>query len=245
MPRLHWPGRPRLPRLRRPDLHWPARLQLPRIEKLTLFRGPDSSADKAVSRLPWAVIGREWAILFLLVLAFCAGFLDLGTQRALPGNESEVFQALDWVLVRSLRDYGQFPLWNPYLHTGLPYVADPMLHVYNPLASFPVLLLGVMDGFKVALFLSFLAAALGMWWLGKILGMGSVGRLWVAAMYAFTGQAVARFFQGQYLFILGFAWIPWALAALWAAVRTRRRHYAGIAVLALALLTFSGNIYYP
>ncbi|MCX6031142.1 MAG: YfhO family protein [Chloroflexi bacterium] len=216
-----------------------------RVSWPAVFHARGAGCATGPARLPWPVIAREWAVIFVAVLAFCAGFLDLGTQRALPGNESEVFQALDYVLVGSVRDFGQFPLWNPYLHTGLPYAADPMLHAYNPVASLPVLLFGVLDGFKVALFLSFLAAGLGMWWLGYRLDMGSAGRLWVALMYAFTGQAAARFMQGQYLFILGFAWIPWALAALWSAVQTRRRRYVGIAVVTLALLCFSGNIYYP
>ena len=143
----------------------------------------------------------EWVIIAVVVFTFCGGFLELGTQRALPGNEAEIFQSLDWVLSNSVREQHAFPLCNPYLNTGVPLEADPMLHAYNPLASIPVLLLGVLDGFKVALFLSFLAAALGMWWLGRVLGVGRLGRLWMALMFAFTGQAVARFFQGQYLFI--------------------------------------------
>ena len=102
----------------------------------------------------------------------------------------------------------------PLPPTGLPYIADPMLHVYNPLVSVPVLLLGVMDGFKVAVFLSFLAAALGMWALGGGWGWAVQPASGSVLMYAFSGPTVARFFQGQYLFIFGLAWIPWVLARL-------------------------------
>ncbi|RME45890.1 MAG: hypothetical protein D6791_09635, partial [Chloroflexi bacterium] len=210
----------------------------------TMFVEKGSELECAGASLEWRTVVVEWLLIFVLVLTFCTGFLDLGTRRPLPGNEAEVFQSLDWVLVNSISRYGQFPLWNPYLRTGLPFVADPMLHVYNPLVTVPVLLFGVLDGFKIALFLSFLAAGLGMWWLGAVLGMGRAVRLWVALMYAFSGPAVARFFQGQYLFVLGFAWIPWSLAGLIAATRTRRKLHAVIAIFALALLFFSGNVYY-
>jgi hypothetical protein len=226
-----WIGK--LTNLRKPSSAWPV-----------IFVQTGAQPEHAGSELGLRTVLLEGALIFVVVLAFCSHFLDLGTQRALTGNESEIVQSLDWTLVNSLRHYGQFPLWNLYLRTGLPFIADPFLHAYNPLVTVPVLLLGVMDGFKVGLFLSFLAAAFGMWWLGVVLGMGRVSRVWVALMYAFTGQAVARFFQGEYDFVLGFAWIPWVLAGLIAVTQTRRRLHAAIAIISIALLFFSGNVYY-
>ncbi len=230
-----------------------------------LTANTDSNAQPTASRWTWGIglfdvfqprgadagsglslrtVALEWAILAVLVFAFCTAFLSFDDTRILPGNESDIVQSLDWTLVNGLKQFGQFPLWNPFLRTGIPYVADPFLHVYNPLATLPVLLLGVWDGFKVALFLSFLAAALGMWWMGVVLGLGRPSRIWMGLMYAFTGQAVARFFQGEYDFVLGFAWIPWALAFILLAMRTRRWLHVIGAVVALALLFFSGNVYY-
>lgn len=198
------------------------------------------SLFKALNR-PWV----EWAILLIAVTLFCWGILDLQAATRLPGNESEVFQSLDWSLINSLRYYHSFPLWNQYIQAGLPYIADPMLHVYNPLVTLPVLLLGVHAGFKLALYLSFLAAAFGMWRLGKTLGMNAAVRLWLALMYTFAGQPVGRFFQGQYLFVLGFAWIPWIVSSLFRAIETRRRRDIALSAIFMALLFFSGNAYYP
>lgn len=186
----------------------------------------------------------ELLLILLLTAAFCGDILDLSPQQILPGNESDIVQSLDWTLMNSLRGYGKFPLWNPYLKTGMPYVADPFLHTFNPLSTIPVLLLGVQAGFKIALFLSFLAAGVGMWWLGRVLGLRAPTRVWMALMYAFTGQAVARFFQGEYDFVLGYAWIPWVFAALIAAVDSKQKRYAAIGVFSLGMLFFSGNVYY-
>jgi hypothetical protein len=185
----------------------------------------------------------EWALLAVVVFSFCGHFLDLGSTRILTGNESEIVQSLDWALTTGLKQ-GQFPVWNPYLKTGLPYVADPFLHVYNPLSTLPVLLFGVTDGFKIALFLSVLVAALGMWRLAVGLDFGRGARLWTALMYAFTGQAVARFFQGEYDFVLGYAWIPWVIGGVLIATRTHKRLDIAIAALSAALLFMSGNVYY-
>lgn len=201
-------------------------------------------APPAESSLTWRGILLEWSLIAIAVLLFCAGILDLSQPTRLPGNEAEVFQALDWTLVNSLKGSGSFPLWNPYLMTGLPFVADPMLHSYNPFITLPVLIFGVQVGFKVGVVLSFLLGAWGMWWLGRVLGMGRAARLWVALLFVFAGQPVARFFQGQYLFVLGFAWIPWVIAGLFRTAQTGRRRYLAVTVFSLGLLFFSGNAYY-
>lgn len=186
----------------------------------------------------------EIAAILLTVYSYCSPFLDMGSSNRLPGNESEVFQLLDWTLVHSIREFGAFPLWNPYIRDGLPYVADPMFHAFNPVVSLPVLLWGVADGFKIAVFLSFLLGALGMRRLGVALGVGPLLRVWMALMFVFAGQPTARFFQGQYLFIFGFAWIPWVIAGFFRTLETRRLRDLALTALALALLFFSGNAYY-
>jgi len=206
--------------------------------------GLSKITDQSASLRPWKWVLLEWGIIFISVWLFCSGILDLGENTRLPGNEAEIFQSLDWTLVNSIKQYGNFPLWNPYLQTGLPYVADPMLHAFNPISTVPVLLFGVRDGFKLAVALSFLIAAFGAWRLGFVLGMNRPARVWVALTFAFAGQPVARFFQGQYLFILGFAWIPWAVSYLFQVAETRRKRDMALAVLSLALIFFSGNAYY-
>ncbi len=187
----------------------------------------------------------EIAILIVGVFFYCIGILDLGTTSQLPGNESGLFQSIDWLLYHALKDFHQFPLWNPYIHTGIPYIADPMLHIYNPVVTIPSLLWGVRAGFKIGVVLSFLLAAMGMWCLGKTLRMGKIPSLWIGLMYTFAGQPVARFFQGEYLFVLGFAWIPWIIVNLYSYARTRKKKYFGFSALTIAGLYFCGNAYYP
>jgi hypothetical protein len=47
------------------------------------------------------------------------------------------------VILRSWALYGRFPLWNPYLRSGMPLIGDPMLHFGNPLVAVPIALLDV------------------------------------------------------------------------------------------------------
>jgi len=210
-------------------------------EQANLSVQPDKPGEKKI----WGGYWLEWLIIFLAVTLFCAGILDLRAPTRLPGNESEVFQMLDWTMVNSIQQYHAFPLWNIYIQSGLPYIADPMLHVYNPVVTVPVLLLGVRAGFKLGVYFSFLIAAFGMWRLAYALGLGRAARLWTALMFAFAGQPVARFLQGQYLFIFGFAYIPWIISSLILVTQHLRRRDIAVAAGFLALLFFSGNAYYP
>jgi hypothetical protein len=99
-----------------------------------------------------------------------------------------MFQALDWVFYQSVVQDHQFPIRNSWMRTGQPIVADPMFHSLNPLVGLPVLLWGVQDGFKIAVFLSILVAALGMHRLGVALGLNRAVRVWMALMFALPGS---------------------------------------------------------
>src|SRR5579859_2253357 len=241
------------PQLRRPEAGWSATIQNWAKSRLTraalrqawssTLAGPGEMTAPLGADVTWRAWSLEWLLIGLAVTGFCAVFLKFGPGTILPGNESDVFQTTSWVLLNGLKA-GTFPLWNPYLRAGLPFAGDPMNYIYNPLASLPALLVGAMDGFKLSLLLSFMAAGWGMWYLGKVLGFSRPARLWAALLFAVSGPAVARFYQGQYLFVFGFAWIPWALAGILAALRTHRRRHVALAIGALALLFFSGNVYY-
>lgn len=205
---------------------------------------PSDLARTTGASVTWSRVLVEWSVLAFGVLLFCQKILDFGAKTILAGNDTESLQQIDWVFYNAVRNAGVFPLWDPFLRTGWPLIADGFLHIYNPLVGIPILVLGAWDGPKVAVLLSYLAAALGMWWLGKVLGFNSPVRVWMGLSYAFAGQAAARFFEGQYDFVYGFAWFPWAIAGLIAIADSQRRLYIGLAAIFISLIFFSGNAYY-
>jgi hypothetical protein len=186
----------------------------------------------------------ELILIGLVIFFFALTFLNFDETKILSGNEFGVVTFLDHVLLNSLRRFGEFPLWNSYFRTGQPFVGDPFMHLFNPITSIPVLLFDVVNGFKVAVFLSFLIAGVGQWSLGRSLGFSRSVRLWSAVLYALNGQAAARFIQGSYLFIFGYAWLPLILTGIVMSLRTRKVCYYVLTVISLTLLFFSGNTYY-
>ena len=203
-----------------------------------------NSAEKLAPDLKrWQAIV-EIGVIALIVWTYCWGFLDLGQHTILPGNESENNQILDKIFYNALHQSGHLIAWNSSLFSGLPMVGNPMFHFFNPLVGLPILLFGVADGFKIALFLSFVVGAVGMWFMALTFGMKPVARLWMALLFAFAGQPTARYFQGEYLFVFGWAFIPWIIGGLHAVYSTRRRIYAALTAFALAGIFLSGNAYY-
>lgn len=192
---------------------------------------------------PWGVLG-ELALAGLIVLALSAPFLSLDPNRILTGNEFDVVTFLDHVVVNAVQRFGEFPIWNFQLRTGQPLVGDPFMHAFNPVSSLPMMVWGVVDGFKVAVFVSMLLAAIGQWFLGHAMGFNRPVRVWGAVTYALNGQAVARFLQGSYIFTLSYTWLPFIFAGTVLSLRTRQARYYVLTAASLAMLFFSGNAYY-
>src|SRR4030043_2207393 len=90
-------------------------------QPLEIIEQPGTSPrpDRELKISNWGGYWIEWLVIFLAVTFFCVGILDLRAASRLPGNESEVFQMLDWTLGNSLRDYGKFPLGNPSKQSGV------------------------------------------------------------------------------------------------------------------------------
>ena len=71
-----------------------------------------------------------------------------------------------------LERYGRIPTWNPYIGTGEPIINNAFSYLFNPFHSLPILLLGGVQGSKVATFIAILIAGYSMWAFARALGLG-------------------------------------------------------------------------
>jgi hypothetical protein len=218
------------------------------IETATSFPQNNLEQNNAKSKIllgiiPIHVYLIEWVLIFLMVFLFSYNYLATGPDYRLPGSEQVIFQSFGQILMNGFKQ-GYFPLWNPYVSTGFPYIADPMLYVYNPFIVFPILLFGYVKGFTYAVFIGMLIGAYGMWWLARQFDLGGVGRIWAALMFVFAGGLSARFIQGHYLLVIGYCWMPWVIGAIWRALHTGKGQDIGFAAATFALLYLCGNLYF-
>ena len=179
-----------------------------------------------------------------VVEAFARPLLNFSDGLIPNGNEHEATAGLIAVAQSSIRDFREFPLWNPFLQTGVPYLGDPMSHFYNPIASVPGIILGPLNGPKLSITLSLLLAGVGQWCLCSALGISRPIRVWAALVAAMSGPLVIRFYSGEYHVGLTAAFIPFVFAFTIQSLRSRSGAYPCLAGLSFAMLIFSGSPYY-
>lgn len=161
-----------------------------------------------------------------------------------PGVEHERLAGTLLPVFTGLERYGQIPTWNPYLSSGKPIINNPFSYLFNPFYSLPVLLLGGVQGSKLATALALLLAGWNMWALARAVGIGAVGRVAAGALYMMSGGLAAKFFTGHFQLGLSLAWVPLVFAGLWWTLHSRDRRAPVLMAAAFALLFTSGNIYY-
>ena len=133
---------------------------------------------------------------------------------------------------------GHFPLWNPYLLGGQPFLADLQNLMFYP-PNYLTLPFSVPYGLSLFFFLHMAWAAWGMdLWLGS-LGLSGTARRFGALLFAFSGFFWLEIIHPPVL--AAFAWLPWLfyrLELLAADPKPRNAFWAG---LCFALLFLAGS----
>jgi hypothetical protein len=142
---------------------------------------------------------------------------------------------------RSIVQYGQLPLWNPYIGGGSTLAGDSLNHTWGP-SFLPILLLGTLPGIKVCLLLYLLIAQGGTYALARNHGLRSPGSFLAAILYSLGGVYAQHLAHGHFEWI-AFAWFPLAtLAVEGAALRLVPRTLA-LGGLVVAFCVFDGGPY--
>ncbi|MBI4066742.1 hypothetical protein HY411_03420 [Candidatus Gottesmanbacteria bacterium] len=156
----------------------------------------------------------------------------------------------------TIRSEKRFPLWNPYVATGISVLGDPLSAVTYPPYLLPMLAFGVPDGWWVVVWLHAFGAGVAMWMLlKKILDSRFRGNdnkdsgndnkdsgndknllaLWGGLLYMGAGAFAARVAAGHIEKVLSYPWYPVFLLLL-----LRKSALAG-AIAGVVFLT--GDVY--
>lgn len=191
-------------------------------------------------------IALEWLIILLAAWFYGSesllNFDPLRLQETGEHNESSTFPILTEIAINR---YGQMPLWNAYTMTGIPYLQDPLSHLWHLPSTIPILLWGAINGMKVSIFLSFILAGLGQWLFAHVLGARGLIRLWTALLFMFSGGLAFFWAYGWYELLLGAVWFPWCFAALWWALRRRDWTSMILTAFCIVMVLTTGGGYYP
>lgn len=129
--------------------------------------------------------------------------------------------------------HGQFPLWNPYSHCGVPWLAQ-MGQWYPPFWIYYLLPLPWAVNFMVVAHLWL--AGVGLFWLLRCWHIGTYPAALAAFAFVFNGVTLSCLQWGNYIAAL--AWLPWVVASVIRAWYGNRRQLAFAAVAsAMQVLT--------
>jgi hypothetical protein len=185
---------------------------------------------------------RAWpaVVLAMLCAAFYWDALRLPASRIVSGNDlSNMF--LQWLrfAVSSLRR-GQLPLWNPYLFSGVSFVANPQPALFYP-PTWLALLLPVTTALGWIIVLHVWLAGVGTYGWMRSEGASAAGALFAAVTFAFSGYFFVRAYAGHLGVITTGAWLPLVLWACRRAVRRRSWRLAVLGGLPVGLSILAGH----
>lgn len=137
---------------------------------------------------------------------------------------------------------GVFPWWNPYLFSGMPFIADPIVNIwYLPNWLFFVFPLNLAYSWHIALHLVW--AGLGMCLLMRLVTNSAISSWVSGVMFMFSGFFMARMWSGHVDVIAAASWMPWVVHAFARVLRAEKAHekkYAVSASMVFALQLLSG-----
>jgi hypothetical protein len=168
----------------------------------------------------------------------------LGHWDALGGHDWDQMAGHRYLMVKSLREFGQFPFWDPYTCGGHPSwggiesgttIVSPWFPVYM-LLKLPIAL-------RIETIGTTLLSFAGTWLLAGRVTKHAALRLFVCAVFVVNGRWALQVAAGH-TWHLYYAWMPWTLYFLDRAFDEERplRPIVGAGVT-FALMIYNGGIY--
>lgn len=199
-------------------------------------------------------MARLFALIVLAVVAWDAAALWRDLSSWGGTRDWLYFYFLAEVDRRSILDFGQFPLWNPYYCGGAVHLANPQTFFLSP-TLLPILAFGTPVGIRLMLTATLLLSLDGMRRLARRLGIGEAGAWLAGGAWALSGT-VHLHLGGGHVGWVGFALVPYVLLALSVAVdasdggarpdvTTRRRALVGGGLVLAWILGHFGVYQFP
>lgn len=135
---------------------------------------------------------------------------------------------------------GRIPLWNPLDDFGAPVVGDGVSSVFYPLKViffFNAVPYSLVFGWYVSIHL--LIAAWGSYFLARRLQCSRAGSMLTVIGYSLGGSVL--FQVNNVVYIVGAAWLPWALAFGWSAISGGGFGWTAGTAICVALMVLGGD----
>ena len=173
-------------------------------------------------------------LLFAVVVLFYIGRAAFGGKIIFGSDVLSVWYFARSFAFSSIRE-GILPLWNPYMCSGMPFMAEPQSAIFYP-PNLTFLFLDTRQALNLSVILHVYLAWLSMYLLARRMEMGPVPAALSATSFSFSGFFLPRIFGGHLPVINAAAWLPAIFLAFDMGLRGKRA--AAWMVLTAVLLAF-------
>jgi hypothetical protein len=218
-------------------------------KRLVFGRTPSLERTVAAPRVSlWLLLLYAAEIAFVSGAAIYVTGQEHYVERAagkLRGVEAEYLTSSAYFAALSLREYGYIPKWQTWLEWGEPLMTSPFSFVVNPISAGPSLLFGGLQGIRMSVVLYGIVAAVGGWFLARVLGCGTLARVLLGLLLLGKGNMQAMIGMGFFQLGVSQAYFPWViggtLAILWL---PGKRWPVVLTALSFTLMFWAGNVWY-
>lgn len=157
---------------------------------------------------------RDFGVFACLLLVIALAMLPLFTfygSGYLPGDTAQQYLPFKAVALEAFKS-GEAPLWNPYLFSGAPLLADPQNSLLYP-SQLLFLLFPLYIAFAVVQYLHVVILAFGTYRLLRLY-CDRTPAIAGSLAFALSGPVFFRLNTGIYSMIQVLAWIPWIFLCL-------------------------------
>ncbi|MBI4974187.1 YfhO family protein [Candidatus Roizmanbacteria bacterium] len=135
----------------------------------------------------------------------------------------------------------QLPLWNPYIFSGTPFLADINLGLLSPFNIF-YLFFTPLCALSFSIISAVLFAGVSMYWLGKSLKLSRFASVISAVVFMFSGSLMTHTMNTAILNTI--VWLPLLLTSIKRLIEVKKVKYAMYSSILLTLSLFGGHIQY-
>ena len=138
---------------------------------------------------------------------------------------------------------GEFPLWNPYVFLGMPFVANLQSAMFYP-TNYLWLILPYAQAANWGILINLVLGGFFAYALGRELGMRWPGATATALTFMFAAPQFLRIYEGHWVHLCAIPWIPALFLCTEKLLKTPKLKYALLGGCAVALQMFSGHPQY-
>lgn len=185
------------------------------------------------------------ALLFVLAMVYFFPVLIQGNSQVLSSIGTDTWsQYFYWrhFGYTAIAD-GEFPLWNPYVFSGAPYIAGLQSAIFYPLNLLHLLVAAPL-GINLNIAVHCLLASVFTYLFARYLDLGRMGSLLSALTFAYGAPYFLHIYPGHLSNLSTMVWLPLMLMGIEAFLRNREMKYAVLSGIPLSMQVLAGHAQY-